>query len=43
MVQPPLTLSQSKGVSGALNFEPLIWFDKLTMSGFDPSSENPWT
>ena len=34
----PLTLSLSKGVSGPLNVNgtPLIWFDKLTMSGVDP-------
>ena len=32
----PLTLSPSKGVSEPLNGAPLIWFDKLTMSGVDP-------
>jgi hypothetical protein len=35
----PLTLSLSKGVSGPLNGTPLIWFDKLTMSGVDPEPE----
>ena len=32
----PLTLSVSKGVSGPLEDAPLIWFDKLTMSGVYP-------
>ena len=40
VVQPPLTLSQSKGVGWGLSFDPLKWFDKLTMSGFNPRSEN---
>ncbi len=29
----PLTLSLSKGMSGTTKLAPLIWFDKLTMSG----------
>ena len=43
----PLTLRLSKGVSGLLYGDPLIWFDKhvlsvaevLTMSGVDPDLE----